>query len=258
MENKKDSKVFQFQNKNIMYYDNMAIDLKGELLFCWPYTWGENFEHSLVTRVGEDIQNWMITVNSSETFNPKQIKQINDIALSAIYFYPSEWLSNVKTHSEDYIKFLTFCKTYLLVAILDDCTDANVQVERPPAQFYFDLGQIVYKILSLVVSDVSEIQNELMTVEKYVPITCHYLKCIFDIARTLKNVFGATQKSAEHLALQFRYFFELRIWGEIENESIIASLQKILRVLSGGSTIFQEMIFLLSGNNIPRVVRDNV
>ncbi|CAG7825802.1 unnamed protein product, partial [Allacma fusca] len=61
-------------------------------------------------------------------------------------------------------------------------------------------------------------------------------------------------------ALQFRYCFELGIWGgQPENpDAINLGRQQFCRVLSGGFSALQEILLVLDGIDIPKIIRDNV
>ncbi|CAG7729409.1 unnamed protein product, partial [Allacma fusca] len=182
------------------------LNSRVSYFFCWPYRWEKTIDDVLVQRLGEDIQEWFNTVSYFGKVTEKRFEQINDIAHSTIYFCSSEWLSNASTDKKAYEQVLTFFKATLLIAMLDDCTDINVQEEQLPDQFYLDLAQIVFYIFSFKISTVEKLQQEIITLKKYIPSIGYYLKCLLDISKTLQVEFETTTETAQYLAHQFRCF----------------------------------------------------
>ncbi|CAG7819201.1 unnamed protein product [Allacma fusca] len=252
---------FRFDSKAAIVFKGTPVELKGNLLFCWPYRWETDTHSDLVSRLGADVKNWITKVDTCATIGVKWTDQINDVALSTTYFAPQIWIRDACQNDTTYAKLLTLFKAIYLTTFLDDCTDTNVLLEQPPTIVYLNLAKLIYKICLFKISSIEEMQNqdEFNDIVKIFPKTETSLKMAFDLSKTLKYQFDATQETAKHFAMQFRYFFELRIWGQEKNTNHVISsgLQQYRRVLSSGFTPLLEIVFLLNGSAIPAVVREN-
>ncbi|CAG7730927.1 unnamed protein product, partial [Allacma fusca] len=186
------------------------VNLKGKILFCWPYVWEENTNWDLMHQITKDVTNWAQTRYSQANVESHNVQSA---VLFAFYNGPSAWRQLSSKDTSVYAKLLLYCKVMYLLFQIDDTTEEEVG-EDHHGTYVMSIGKMMNKIFQYQFDTIDTVKNDelyLLIVKISEPAGI-FMELLYDCAIDLKINFGVTKDLTKHFARQAAYCFVMQTW----------------------------------------------
>ncbi|CAG7818856.1 unnamed protein product, partial [Allacma fusca] len=235
-----------------------SVKLKGEFLFCWPYSWEDKVHHVLTDKLSSDVTHWVAGL-LPEVHTAVNTKYVESTAQWCVFGSPTSWRQKSLEDPEIYAKLLLYCKVIHYLFLLDDITETK-EGDEGFTSYVQCVGSLIMKIWRNEVGSANIKTHQLFhCIYRNSAYTGSLFRLLLDITEDMRRRYGISADSSEFCARRMGSMYTLRTWCGYKDQSFLLNpfTQYLLRNYTGGILFCLEFLLLLEKVEIPTRVREN-